>query len=66
MTAKDLETVLTKVVRGVLESPNELDRNSEPANVVDGLFAIAEALNGVARSLEAIAYRPSEKKLNEL
>lgn len=33
-------------------SPNELDRNGEPANVVDGLFAIARGLNRIADALE--------------
>lgn len=33
-------------------SPNELDRNLEPANVVDGLFAIAQGLHHVARAIE--------------
>jgi hypothetical protein len=38
-----------------LISVNESDRNLEPANVVDGLFAIARALQSVA---EAIRNRP--------
>ncbi len=29
-------------------SPNEADRNGEPANVVDGLFAIARSINRLA------------------
>lgn len=39
-------------LRAVLESPNEWDSNGEPANVVDGLFAIARALNRVAKAIE--------------
>ena len=35
-------------------SPNELDRNMEPANVVDGLFAIARGLNKVAIALDRL------------
>jgi hypothetical protein len=35
-----------------LISPNEADRNGEHANVVDGLFAIARALDRVAVALE--------------
>ena len=31
-----------------LRSPNESDSNSEPANIVDGLFAIARALDRLA------------------
>lgn len=42
-----------KLVR-VFESPNELDRNLEPANVVDGLFAIARSIHHVARAIEGV------------
>jgi hypothetical protein len=35
-----------------LFSDNESDQNGEAANVVDGLFAIARALDRVARALE--------------
>ncbi len=35
-------------IRFTLISPNEADSNSEPANVVDGLFAIARALDRLA------------------
>lgn len=38
-------------IREALISPNEHDQNLEPANVVDGLFAIARALHAVAREL---------------
>jgi hypothetical protein len=34
-----------------LWSPNETDSNGEPANVVDGLFAIARALQDVAYAI---------------
>lgn len=43
---------IAKVLQGVFISPNELDRNLEDANVVDGLFAIARALNRIGKSLE--------------
>lgn len=33
-------------------SPNECDRNMEPANVVDGLFAIARAINGLTNAIK--------------
>ena len=35
-------------IRFTLISPNEADANSEPSNVVDGLFAIARALDRLA------------------
>jgi hypothetical protein len=38
-----------------LISPNEADRNLEPANVVDGLFAIARAIQRLARAVEGRA-----------
>lgn len=34
-----------------LISANERDSNQEPANVVDGLFAIARAINGLTEQL---------------
>jgi len=44
--------VIAKAMRNVLISPNECDSNFEAANVVDGLFAIARALDRVARAIE--------------
>jgi hypothetical protein len=41
-------------LRATLISPNESDQNLEPANVVDGLFAIARAMNRVAESLRKL------------
>ena len=41
-------------LRDVFVSPNEADRNLEPANVVDGLYAIARGLHAVATSLDRI------------
>lgn len=39
---------------GALTSPNECDSNLESANIVDGLFAIARALQGVASALHKL------------
>ncbi len=39
-------------IRMCFISPNERDANLEEANVVDGLFAIARALNGIGKKLE--------------
>jgi hypothetical protein len=41
------------ILRYCLVSPNEADRNLEPANAVDGLFAIARALVRLADVIEA-------------
>ena len=34
-------------------SPNEVDSNLEPANIVDGLFAISRSIRHLARMYEA-------------
>ncbi len=52
MTTKKADQV-AEALRAVLESENEQDRNLEPANVVDGLFAIARALREVAKAIRA-------------
>ncbi len=39
-------------IAAALISPNETDRNFEPANVVDGLFAIARAIDRLAGSVD--------------
>jgi hypothetical protein len=39
---------------GTLSSPNEADSNFEAANVVDGLFAIARAIQWAARVYAAV------------
>jgi hypothetical protein len=43
----DTDTTTTAIAR-VFISPNEADSNGEPANVVDGLFAIARAIGDLA------------------
>lgn len=43
---------IARAIGATLISPNEFDSNCEPANVVDGLFAIARALNGIALAIE--------------
>jgi hypothetical protein len=35
---------VARAITAALISPNEADSNGEPANVVDGLFAIARAI----------------------
>ena len=54
------EAVMTKIntdaiadaLWGVFESPNEADSNFESANLVDGLFAIARAIDRLAHAVE--------------
>lgn len=45
--------ILANTIRRVLESPNEPDRNMEPANIVDGLFALARAVHTLAKAIES-------------
>ena len=45
-------TDMKEALNNVFSSPNESDSNGEIANVVDGLFRIAYALDGVAIALE--------------
>jgi hypothetical protein len=46
------KTDFAQALREALISPNECDANLEPANVVDGLFALARALVAVAQAIE--------------
>jgi hypothetical protein len=50
----------TKAIRATLVSPNERDSNLEAANVVDGLFAIARALDRLAVAVEGAHRRDPE------
>jgi hypothetical protein len=50
MTTRDKDPVASALIETLI-SPNESDSNLEAANVVDGLFAIARALNKVALAL---------------
>jgi len=43
---------IVKALRYVFTSPNEMDRNFETANVVDGLFAVARAILSLAEAVE--------------
>jgi hypothetical protein len=43
--------VVAEALHAVLVSPNEADSNLEPANVVDGLFAIARAIRALAHAV---------------
>lgn len=44
---------IAHAIATVFVSPNEMDRNMEHANVVDGLFAIARALEDIAAAIQA-------------
>ena len=41
-------------IREAFISPNENDRNREPANVVDGLFAISRSIRYLADTIKEI------------
>lgn len=42
---------ISTAISNALTTPNESDSNGEWANVVDGLFAIARALDNVAKAI---------------
>jgi hypothetical protein len=43
--------IIAQAIMDTFFSGNELDRNAEQANVVDGLFAIARGLHDVADAI---------------
>jgi hypothetical protein len=45
---------LHDAIRDVGVSPNERDSNLEPANLVDGLFAIARAIDGLTHAVHRL------------
>ena len=50
-----MQTEKEKIAQALMDgliSANEMDSNWEPANVVDGLFAIARALDRIGKRLE--------------
>ena len=55
-----------RAIWGTLQSPNELDSNLEPANVVDGLFAIARALDRVARAIDRLGTNDASTSMGAL
>jgi len=46
--------IIAGALWGTFQSPNERDRNLEAANVVDGLFAIARALERLADAVHRL------------
>ena len=58
----DKTDAIAKALANCLISPNESDSNFEAANVVDGIFAIARALNRCAEALGAIADNAAAKE----
>lgn len=55
MDAREFQDALNIGLAGaltdILTSPNEHDANSEEANVVDGLFAIARSIDGLSNAI---------------
>jgi hypothetical protein len=56
---------LAEALRATLISPNEGDRNLEPANVVDGLFAIARAIQHLSDQIDALVGAISDAQAKE-
>jgi hypothetical protein len=46
---------IAQALTAALISPNALDVNGEPANPTDGLYAVARAINNVAKALDRLA-----------
>jgi len=55
-----------EAIRATLISPNECDSNMEAANVVDGLFAIARAINRVATAINDAGFDKLVPALNSV
>ena len=51
MAVYDTDPPAVAIAAGLI-SPNETDSNGEPANVVDGLFAIARAIDHLAGTMQ--------------
>ncbi len=49
----EMQKEIGNALMSCLISPNEMDRNLESANVVDGMFAIARAIDRLSRAIEA-------------
>ena len=49
------------VLHGALVSPNETGSDTEPANVVDGLFAIARAIGQLASTMTKCAEKADSR-----
>lgn len=47
---------ITTAIGSAFISPNECDSNGEPANVVDGLFAIARSIEGLTAAVTKVAH----------
>ena len=54
MAVYDTDPPAVAIAAGLI-TPNETDTNGEPANVVDGLFAIARAIDRLADTVQAAA-----------
>ena len=57
---------LAEAIVHTLTSPNEPDRNLEPANVVDGLYAIARGLHAVAASVDRLGTNGADTNMGAI
>jgi len=53
MAVYDTDPPAAAIAAGLI-SPNEADANGEPANVVDGLFAIARAIGELTAAIRDV------------
>jgi len=63
MTDKD-QTQIAGALKTALISPNEPDRAGEPSNIVDGLFAIARAIDGLTAAVQKATGAHGEDERN--
>ena len=61
-----MTNALAEAIRSTLISPNESDQNFEAANVVDGLFAIARAIDGLAYQLKMLGNGDAATKMGAI
>ena len=59
------ENAVAEALRDVFISPNECDSNFEPANVTDGLYAIARAVRRLAQAVEGLSAALNGREPNE-
>ncbi len=46
-----MDTGIAAAIRETLTTPNEIDRNGEPANIAEAVFALAESIRSAGKWL---------------
>jgi len=53
MNESDMTMLIANQLAACFISPNEVDSNFEPANIVDGLFAISRSIDKLTRVISS-------------